>query len=345
MKAMTDKERLELYDNTRISAFKSCPRLHFFRHVLDLETEQTRAALVFGGAWHKAMDTLWPDMVALGRTPNWKSNWQDAREEIVVNAFAAFQDEWTARGLPGLDEMESDQYLILRPRTPTTALEMLYTYADERRTFLTSPDLELLGVEVPFAVPLDPQRDSLFYVGRFDKKISLRGKVHGIEHKTTTGYKKNGPFKTTFVESFSPNSQIDGYLFAGHSEHGSRFKSIMVDAALVHNTETGFRWINVERQTSQLDAWLWETSYWINQIQANRAALREEEKSNDRPPYLAAFPKNTGACIAYESTCTYLDLCKMWSNPLGHDTPLGFQVNKWEPFEELDLHKVFGRRK
>jgi hypothetical protein len=35
----------------------------------------------------------------------------------------------------------------------------------------------------------------------------------------------------------------------------------------------------------------------------------------------------------------------MWSNPLGHDTPLGFQVNKWEPFEELDLHKVFGRRK
>jgi hypothetical protein len=178
MKAMTDKERLELYDNTRISAFKACPRLHFFRHVLDLETEQTRAALVFGGAWHKAMDTLWPDMVALGRTPNWKSNWQDAREEIVVNAFASFQDEWTARGLPGLDEMESDQYLILRPRTPTTALEMLYTYADERRTFLTSPDLELLGVEVPFAVPLDPQRDSLFYVGRFDKKISLRGKGH-----------------------------------------------------------------------------------------------------------------------------------------------------------------------
>jgi len=344
------QRKLELYDNTRISSSRTCLRMFMFRHELAWEALGTKPALAFGGSWHKAMDSLWPDMIALKGKEGWLPRWSDVREEIVTKAFAHFMEEWVSRyQMPGIDEMEGQEYNDLRPRVPTTALEMLYVYADERRTFFTTGDIELLAVEKPFVVPLDPKDDSLFYCGRFDKLIRWNGRIHGIEHKTTTAYARNGPFRTSFVEGFSPNSQIDGYLFAGRSEYGREFKNIMVDAALVHNNETAFRWINIERQTEMLDGWLWTARYYINQIQANRRALSEELARNEEPSkYLAAFPQNTSSCIQFETTCTYLDLCKSWANPIGRDIPAGFQFSPWEPFEELELHKVFsakGRRK
>jgi hypothetical protein len=270
-------------------------------------------------------------------------NWREVQEDLVTRAMQAFQAEWTSHGFPGLEEMETDTYRQLSPRTPTTAMEMLYAYTDERKVYLTTGDIELLSVERPFVVPLDPSNPRMFYCGRFDKLIRREGRVHGIEHKTTTAYRKNGPFRQSFTESFSPNSQIDGYLFAGHSLYGREFKSIMVDAALVHASETGFRFLPIERHLAQLDAWLWETRYWINQIQANQRALTRHGLDHQ---YLAAFPKQTGACISFEQTCAYLDLCKARSDPTSYrdDIPLGYRSEHWEPFEELGLQQVFDEK-
>lgn len=337
------EKALELYDNTRISACRQCPRFFYFRHVLDLAPENPAPALCFGGSWHRAMDVVWPRMTSLKGT-SFQKRWRDVQQEIVEEAMQAFQAEWTSYGFPGLEEVETDTYRQLAPRTPTTAMEMLYAYTDERKTFLTTGDIELLEVELPFVVPLDPANPRLFYCGRLDKVIRREGRIHGIEHKTTTAYRKNGPFRTSFLESFSPNSQIDGYLFAGHSLYGDRFKSIMVDASLVHASETGFRFLAVERMLAQLDAWLWETRYWINQIQANQRAMTRHDQD---APYLAAFPKQTGACISFEQTCTYLDLCKARPDPTTYqdDIPLGFKQERWEPFEELELHKVFDKQR
>ena len=332
---------LQLYDNTRTSACKTCPRLFFFRHVLDLEPEVARPALIFGGAWHNAMDIVWPRMIALRSRKGWLSKWTDIREDIVQEAFLAFCKEWEERGMPGVDRMETDRYKELAPRVPSTALEMLYEYTEIRKIMLTTGDIELIAVEYPFIVPLDPTNDSLYYCGRFDKIIKWNGRIHAVEHKTTSAYRKGGPFRASFTESFSPNSQVDGYLYSGRMEFGDLFKSVLIDAALVHPNETGFRLLPIERHTAQLDAWLWETHSWINYIQANHHALSKVEASD---AYMSAFPKNTNSCISFETTCTYMDLCKMWANPLGRGIPPGFVENRWEPFEELDLHKAFARK-
>ena len=321
---MTDK----FYDNTRISAFRVCPRMFFYRHVKHWVPERLSPALVFGGGWHEMMDVVW-DRIA--------NNPEMDAEDIAKLSFKAFLDYWAERGMTPIDEMDEDEVERLGARHPMNAYEMVYNYIDERRALLSSSELKLLEIEIPFAVPLDPNNAQLFYVGRLDKVFSFRGSVYVGEHKTTSEYKKDGPFRDSFIDSFSPNSQVDGYAFAGHIKYGELFKGIWIDAALVHKQiHDAFKLIPIERLDSQLDAWLWETIYQVRQIEANKEQCSTLDP-NDK--YLAAFPKNTSSCSMYGG-CTYRDVCRMIANPLGRDAPNGFKEEPWSPFKELELEKI-----
>jgi hypothetical protein len=312
------------YDNTRVSSFRECPRKFFYRHVQHWVPDTTGAPLVFGSSWHEAMDVVWQ---RLSSGSNLDTN------ELAIEALRAFIDHWVSEGLPSLDEMGPEEIDRLGFRNPATAHEMLIHYIDERRSLLEGSEFELISFEEPFAVPLDPEDDSLLYVGRLDKVFKLKGRHYVGEHKTTAWYKKDGGFRYEFLDSFSPNSQIDGYLFAARMLYGKSLKGVWIDAALVHKTvHDAFKIIPIERLTAQLDSWLWETKYWIQQIDANK----EADLSGD---YMAAYPKNTQACSNYGG-CPYLDLCKMWSNPSEKETPQGFRYDPWDPFDKLQLEKL-----
>lgn len=315
----------EYYDNTRLSAFKKCPRYYYFRHIRHWAPEKASAPLIFGGAWHMAMETIWPMLVSGAD-----------KKDIIKAAFKAFIDEWTLRGMPHPDHMDYEMEKELAPRTPGVAFEMIIDYVTNRAPKVK--DLELISVERPFIVPLAADDDSRFYVGKIDKVVLQRKKVRAIEHKTTTAYKKDGGFRGTFVDGFSPNSQVDGYLYALHMLWPGQVQGVWVDAALVHRTETAFLFIPVEKPQDQLNSWLWETNYWIDQIQAHKAAL-EECSSED--PFLAAFPKQTGSCQDFNKNCEYHDICRFKANPLQMtEPPAGFHEEFWDPLKETGADKL-----
>lgn len=325
---MTDR----YYDNTRVSEFKSCPRKYFYRHVMDWKSIGFASPLLFGSAWHAAMDTVWEVLAH-------SDNAQKLGTQDVANAgFSAFMDNWIEGGGPELDDINEDWNWRLGIRNPMNAMEMLYAYVDERRSLFQRDSFELIGIELPFAVPLDPEDDTLFYVGRFDKVFRVKEGVIIGEHKTTSLYAKQGGFRTTFLDSFSPNSQIDGYLHAARMLYGDEVKSCWIDAALVHaNVHDAFKIIPVERQFAQLDSWLWEVRCWIDEIEGNWKALNG---GSSEAPYMAAFPKNTGACQDFARNCPYIDLCKMWPNPAAKELPGGYENEHWSPFERLGLAAI-----
>jgi hypothetical protein len=327
---MTDR----FYDNTRITAYKRCPRYFYYRHDRDWQLDGSSPPLIFGSSWHEAMDVVWKLLPT-------RDDQNTTTEDIVRTAWAAFNLSWEEEQTPW-EEMGDEERKRLGARTPMVALEMLYEYIDAREKILTSPDFELIAIEQPFAVPLHPDDDTLFYVGRIDKVFRWRGDVYAGEHKTTSAYRKaDVPFRSNFLDSFSPNSQIDGYLHALHMLYGDEAKAVWIDAALVHKERhDGFSWIQIERQLSQLDSWLFETKTWIDKMEMDKAELahmREDYASNDS--YLRAFPKNTNSCMDYAG-CAYLELCKMIPNPEGRSVPSGYTEKHWSPFDELELGKI-----
>lgn len=319
---------MRYFDNTRVSTYKECPRKFYLRHVRHWRSAGTAPALVFGLSWHEGMDKIWGHA-------NVSTISDRELRDIAMEAFLAC---WTENGFPSWDEWGIEHDQKFKIRTPGTAAEMFENYIDQRRKFIA--ENEVIAIEKPFVVPLSVDKPEIGYVGRLDKVFRAWGRIHIGEHKTTSAYKKGGPFRADWMDSWSPNSQIDGYLHAGHMLYGDEMKSVMIDGALVHKTiHDGFKFLPIDRMITQLDAWLWETNYWISLI------IGELEKYEDMPnasrdtDVLRMFPKQTGSCNNFAG-CTYRNLCKSMANPEQHECPEGFIVEKWEPFNILELGKL-----
>lgn len=320
------------YDNTRLSAFKVCPRLFYLRHRRHWRPVGTAPELVFGLSWHAAMDQVWAGL-----------NANVAFDDVLKRALVAFEEEWTKGGFPGFSDWTLEHNERYSPRSPGIAAEMIYNYMQQRKEFIQA--CELIQVEMPFAAPLTTNNDGPMVIGRQDKVIrferpysGLRDGVYGIEHKTTSWYSKATGFRQEYIDSFSPNSQVDGYNHGLHMNF-EKVRGVLVDAALVHKTvHDKFRFIPCDRLLEQLDAWLNETLHYIEQIEKEDALL----EAGSSKTFMEAFPKNTESCAGrYGRACVYRDICRFRPDPSKEvDPPEGFVVEKWEPFEVLKLSKI-----
>lgn len=305
---------MKYYDNTRIKDFRKCPRYFYFRHVRNWKSDGVSLPLAFGSAWHAGMDMIWAD-------------------GNVDQAIWAWRERMQAEGI----NFNDPTFNLEDYRNEGTAKEMFTNYLKQHGNFIKS--VKLLGIEQPFAVPLTEHGD-IFYVGRWDKLIELKDNLICIEHKTTSEYNKGGPFKVLWMESFSPNTQIDGYLFGGHLTYGDKFKSVWVDGALVHKTiHDGFKFLPFERQFEMLDAWLWETRTNIANINQQMINL-EEYRAGKELPFLPAFPKDTDRCRDFWKSCEFKGICRFVSNPEHITIPQGLVEQRWEPFNELELERI-----
>lgn len=321
------------FDNTRVSCAKNCLRQYYLRHILDWRREGKSPALAFGSAWHEAMDVVW------GMAKNDSKSDMD----ILAAAMFKFNEKWTEEGFPSQQDMGPEEEDNLAPRTPGIAAEMLHNYIQKRRPFLKS--INLISIEQPFAVPIFPDNPDILYIGRFDKIFEYEGKIIIGEHKTTSSYKKDGPFRTDYLESWSPNSQVDGYLYSanmlyGNKEDNLKVSELWIDAALVHKKiHDGFKFIPISRAMGMMDAWLYETRWWIETIMEEKriGSMPAPDIRND---FLSLYPKNTGACNHYAG-CGFRDVCKMISNPAKEPcAPLGYIEEHWEPFDLLGIDKL-----
>lgn len=307
---MPDKEAL-FFDNTRVSSYFTCPRSYYFRHVRGWRRDGTSTALAFGGAMHEAMEVLWGKVNELSPA------------ELLTASMQAFNKKWAEEGF-STDEINMDE-----KRNPGLAAEILHAYIEKYLAHLKG--IQVLAIEAPFVVPLFTDDDhEVNYIGRFDKVWRDKKNVFVGEHKTTSLYRKEGIFAKEWQESFAPNNQVEGYLYAAQAIWGKECKGVFVDGIMVHKTVRAFTRISVRRMTAALDAWIWETSYWINEILDNMTQL-----GNMDDPFMKAFPKRTEHCQGKYGLCGYLPICK-YADPNPQRVvapPENFIEEIWDPFE------------
>jgi hypothetical protein len=320
---------MEFYDNSRLKDYRKCPRYYLLRHKFGWNKPGSAPALGFGLGWHSGMDEIWKFLTQhegqiSGRLASDLSrvallSWQEQMEEMQIDYL-------------------SPMYSQLEPkRTQGVAHEMFYNYILNRGSYIQTFDLR--ACEQPFAVPLGDLPE-VYYIGRQDKEVSIKGRegIHVVDHKTTSSYSKAAGFQQAFLESFSPDPQIDGYAYASYLQHGKKFRSVLIDCALVHKTEHNvFKVIPVQRTFSNLDAWLWEAEDWVRRIWQDLAEL---EDCSPGDLYLRAFPK-CERCFEFFRSCIFKDLCRFHSNPLQLESPpKGFILDVWNPFEVNKISKL-----
>ena len=307
------------YDNTMLGSYKECPRRFFLRHVLAWRSEGTSLPLIFGLSWHSAMDVVWEYASKLSQA------------DLPRAALAKFYETWEGEGMP--PELSVEQIEQYTPRTPNIAHEMLVQYVQQRWGMLQ--DAQVIAVEQPFAVPL-PLYPDVWYIGKMDKVVRYNGNTLALEHKTTTEYKKDGGFKSSYIEGWYSDSQIKGYQFGGGLFYDD-LTQVWVDAALVHKTvHDKYRFVPVAHQFPLLEEWVNDTREWVKRVEKDLNQFKIDGQL--RP---GVFPKNENSCFGKYGACPFVDICRTTSDPSKLDSvPAGYMVEKWEPFEILGLDKL-----
>lgn len=320
-----------LYSFSQISTFNTCNRKHYLSYIRRWRSDTDAPALAFGSAWGKAMDKVWATCAGHPQEVI-----EANRDDVIELALQSFVDQWTERGMPHPSDMDLDKTQELLPRTPGVARDMLSHYILTRARFFS--EIELLSVEQPFVIPCSPGDSTRFYVGLMDKvyRFHRDNRVYTCDHKTTSAYAKVGHFRSSFLEGFNPNAQMDGYQYALQYLYGEEAKHIMVDAALVHKTvHDGFRFIPVYPSPDLLNSWLWELHDSIDKKETEETRLDESIELS--VPFMTSFPRNTSACHHY-SGCQFLDVCKAVSDPRKvKQPPPGFLEDTTTTAERLGI--------
>lgn len=311
LQAQTLQEQSEIYDNSMLSAYKDCPRKYYLRYRLHWRSSGTAMPLVFGLSWHAGQDVVWQHAKRV-----------DDKLHLAKLALARFLEVWQEEGLnpdPTLEDAER-----WGARTPQNAHEMYVNYIEQRWAMLRTA--ELLAVEQPFAVPV-PKMEGVWYVGRLDKVVRCEGQQLVLEHKTTSDYKIDGGFRSSYVDSWYSDSQVKGYQFGGGLYYPG-LTTVWVDAALVHKkVHDKFRFIPVSHHMQMLEEWQIDLRDWISRVQAD----------NSRGYY----PKNENNCMGKYGPCSFLNICRTTpDNMIPKDVPEGYTVEEWKPFDILQLNKL-----
>ena len=323
-------------DNSTLTAFRECPRKAFFRYVKHWRMDGPEPVYFsFGSSWHAGLDAMYKAFYEAqsfhGHTsPGWntlraKDSFASAMTEVASDAFNTC---WTSAGWPL--EPSPEEYQDFKARTPAKAREMFYYYYKEMSEHLNR--WRLIQTEQPFIVPLDTENDEIFYCGRIDKVIEDElGTLWLIEHKTSTLYSKTAGFRNDFIQSFSPNSQVEGYMYAVRflQSQGDlpdkKFGGVYVDAALVNKVHFHFKRIPVYYDDILVAEWLNDVRHWHNAFTAQQIEM--------------SFPRAPNNCFNMYSQCSYLHLCRTHPsiNSFDDTVPEGYIVDEWKPYAEKEI--------
>lgn len=306
----------DIHDSTKLNTFLECPRKYFYEYVLGWRPEGTSHDLVFGEAWHRAMECL----LERGYT-----------SDAIKEGFDRFLEYYHEHYPAGTGQ----EYF---PKTPEKALEALVLYVaqygDDLRKY------EVLYTEVGGSVPIIDGASITF---RFDALMrdKTTEEFFVLEHKTT---KRAG---RTWVDQWALSIQVGTYTHALYCLYGhSKVYGVRVNGA-VFKKESEFIRVPVKKTYNSMRVWYNTVQDTILRIIGEFEDLSESKVHGQ---VLSAFPLNPTACTKYWG-CPYFDLCVSWANPLRHcaEVPMGYEEFRWDPSDreaktiiEIDDNNIGG---
>jgi len=294
----------EVLDATKLQTYLDCPRKFFFEYLLGWRPEGTNVHLVFGKAWHEAMEYL-------------LLNGYDAKS--VLSAYELFEQEYRKEFAPEDDISNGN-------KTPDNAFRALGNYA---KHYGKTDKFDVLFTEVAGVVPISMDGSKKLH---FRIDAIVRDPMHGnqvmvLEHKTGSQNSRQWHDQWALKTQVGTYSHALFYMFEPHDVYG-----VMINGAIIRKNDEEFVRVPVLKTPDNMNVWLWNTRHHVNMIEWN---MQELSECSDNDQVLMAFPMNTESCTKYFG-CPFHDFCTSWSNPLRRceAPPIGFKQEYWDPTEQ-----------
>ena len=300
----------DVLDPSKLNDFMTCPRMYFFAHMLGWRSETPNNHLIFGQAWHLAMEHL----LLHGYSG---ASIRDAQEKLTQHYRECFPEE--------TDEM-------FAPKTPDRAILALAEYAVKYANDLEN--FEVLDTEIAGTAPISDRQ--VLYFRMDDILKHKKGYYFSEEHKTGTY------FNNQWTMQWSLGMQAGTYIHALYCLYPQELvRGIEINGAFFKRTKAPsfeFERVPVWKLPHQMRSWYATVQYWTTMLEREVNALSQE---TDSDPVMDSFPMNPTNCNKYFG-CPFHDFCSAWQNPLQHcnEPPLGMKVEFWDPSQEPSTTKM-----
>lgn len=295
-------DKWETLDSTKLQSFAACPRSYFFEYILGWRPSTTSNHLVFGRAWHEALEHLYKN----GFTTT-----------HINDAFTIFLEDYRK-------ELPESTDTWFGGKNPNSAFLALIEYSQKYASDLY--DWQVLDTEVYAQVQVT---EECTIIVKLDLLVQLpSGVVQVVEHKT--GSRAGQSWERQWKLSI----QVGSYIHACNVFYNQEQTPLLVNGTIFQKSKRDFARVLCKRTEGAMLNWTNTVAQIQERIEYNLWRLQEETPSQLA---MESFPQNPTACNNYAG-CPYHDLCTCVSNPLrmveGEGiAPDGFQVFWWDPTE------------
>lgn len=237
-------------DSTSLGAFKTCPRLYYYRIICGW-TRDDSPHLFFGQVMHEAKERY--ERTRAAGVPH-----ELALREVVYWGLKATWNKELRR--PWISGHAKKNRLSLL-RSIVWYLDQWGEAGDPLRTFLLPngrPAVEL-SFQVDSGYRSGLTGETILLSGHLDRVVEVSGELYGSDIKTTGG--ALGP---RFFDSFSPNNQMSLYEFCGQIILSRPLAGMIIDGVEVGATYTRFQRQVIPRPRGTLDEWHQELGFWLD---------------------------------------------------------------------------------
>lgn len=291
---------LNIIDSSKLKDYIKCPRYFLYRHVLGWCSEFPNNHLIFGSAWHLAMEHL----LLKGY-------------DEVSEAFDKFLEYYRQHFLPETDG-------LFKAKTPANVLITIPAYVNKWRAD-DEGKFEVLYTEIAGSVPIS-EFDKLYF--RMDSilKETATNEVFSREHKT-------GSRSWLWSEQWPLSTALGTYSHVLYCLYPFEMvKGIEINGTMfISRKKDPYEFLRpmFKKTKEQMQSWFSNVKYYYFDLKRELELLIQ---TYDRD-LLEAFPLRTNNCLDYSRVCEYQDFCLAWRNPVIRSTipPPGFRVEYWDP--------------
>ncbi len=293
-------ETHDILDSSKIQCYMDCPRKFLFKYVLGWTIDTPNINLVFGEAWHRAMEHMLLTKPDVG---------YDEKES--VNAMKKFMSHFR-------EHFSSEYDDVYAPKNPEGAMIALVDYIDAYKR----DRFKVLYTEVHGYIPISDDRQLAV---RLDSIIEDDNGVGSLEHKTSKYHIK------IWGAQWQLSTQIGAYnhaLYCNYDE--DKVQGITVNGTFFKKSGSTFERVQIKRTLRSMADWFDMVNNWYNSILIDMEDLMN---SSDESATLQSFRMNPQSCNNFMKMCMYHDFCNAWSNPLQrcNSCPPGYKIERWNP--------------